>query len=212
MKLIAQVNPDYAGVQYKEDDWEVGRDRICQYQELGQGSFGMVIMHFNLIFTQIWVYVFQQIFNHEIIQQVYSGTIRRDVEETQCAIKTVNENATDKERASFLNEASVMKQFDTHHVVRLLGVVSKGQPTLVIMELMANGDLKVSNFLILLKFKCFTICLYFNKRVICVLIERTMMLERSLLHNHPRSEEFCKLQLKLPMAWPTCPPKNLFIG
>jgi len=27
-------------------------------------------------------------------------------------------------------------------VVKLLGVVSKGQPTLVIMELMANGDLK----------------------------------------------------------------------
>lgn len=32
--------------------------------------------------------------------------------------------------------------FNTHHVVRLLGVVSKGQPTLVVMELMANGDLK----------------------------------------------------------------------
>lgn len=26
--------------------------------------------------------------------------------------------------------------------VRLLGVVSKGQPTLVVMELMAHGDLK----------------------------------------------------------------------
>lgn len=35
-----------------------------------------------------------------------------------------------------------MKAFDTAHVVRLLGVVSQGQPTLVIMELMANGDLK----------------------------------------------------------------------
>lgn len=35
-----------------------------------------------------------------------------------------------------------MKAFDTAHVVRLLGVVSQGQPTLVVMELMANGDLK----------------------------------------------------------------------
>lgn len=35
-----------------------------------------------------------------------------------------------------------MKGFDTAHVVRLLGVVSQGQPTLVVMELMANGDLK----------------------------------------------------------------------
>lgn len=46
------------------------------------------------------------------------------------------------ERMEFLNEASVMKAFDTAHVVRLLGVVSQGQPTLVIMELMSNEDLK----------------------------------------------------------------------
>ena len=32
--------------------------------------------------------------------------------------------------------------FDCNHVVKLRGVVSKGQPTLVVMELMANGDLK----------------------------------------------------------------------
>ncbi|KAK5907658.1 hypothetical protein CesoFtcFv8_005479 [Champsocephalus esox] len=35
-----------------------------------------------------------------------------------------------------------MKAFSCHHVVRLLGVVSKGQPTLVVMELMTHGDLK----------------------------------------------------------------------
>ena len=37
------------------------------------------------------------------------------------------------------------RQFSSNHVVRLLGVVSEGQPTLVIMELMEIGDLK--NFL-----------------------------------------------------------------
>lgn len=36
---------------------------------------------------------------------------------------------------------AVYRQFDTHHVVRLLGVVTKGEP-LVIMELMAKGDLR----------------------------------------------------------------------
>ncbi|GFY37051.1 insulin receptor [Trichonephila inaurata madagascariensis] len=35
-----------------------------------------------------------------------------------------------------------MKAFNCHHVVKLLGVVSKGHPTLVIMELMGKGDLK----------------------------------------------------------------------
>lgn len=119
MKLIASVNPDYAGVHYKQDAWEVPRDKVIQLHELGQGSFGMV----------------------------YEGIIKDvnnegHVEEMRCAIKTVNENATDKERISFLNEASVMKQFDTAFVVRLLGVVSQSQPTFVVMELMANGDLK----------------------------------------------------------------------
>lgn len=58
------------------------------------------------------------------------------------AVKTVNDNATDRERQSFLREAGTMKAFDSHHVVKLLGVVSNGQPTLVIMELMPVGDLK----------------------------------------------------------------------
>ncbi|GAB0095553.1 Insulin-like receptor [Sergentomyia squamirostris] len=117
LKLIATVNPDYVSMQYTPDEWEMSRENISQQKELGQGSFGMV----------------------------YEGTIsskdKKD-ENIKCAIKTVNENATDRERMNFLKEASVMKAFDTHHVVRLLGVVSRGQPTLVIMELMAKGDLK----------------------------------------------------------------------
>uniref|UniRef100_A0A6B2ED02 Tyrosine-protein kinase receptor n=1 Tax=Phlebotomus kandelakii TaxID=1109342 RepID=A0A6B2ED02_9DIPT len=117
LKLIATVNPDYVSMQYTPDEWEMPRDNILQQKELGQGSFGMV----------------------------YEGTItklEKYGENVKCAIKTVNENATDRERMNFLREASVMKAFDTHHVVRLLGVVSRGQPTLVIMELMSKGDLK----------------------------------------------------------------------
>lgn len=117
MKLIASVMPDYVSMQYTPDEWEVPREKIIQLQELGQGSFGMV----------------------------YAGIIKdlnKIGEEIKCAIKTVNENATDRERINFLKEASVMKGFDTHHVVKLLGVCSSGQPTLVVMELMANGDLK----------------------------------------------------------------------
>ena len=37
---------------------------------------------------------------------------------------------------------AVARGCDCNHVVKLLGVVSKGQPTLVIMELMSHGDLK----------------------------------------------------------------------
>lgn len=117
IRMYPEVNPDYAGVQYKVDDWEVERNHIIQLEELGQGSFGMV---YKGILTQL----------------------RGEKCNQPCAIKTVNESATAREKDSFLLEASVMKQFNTHHVVRLLGVVSQGDPTLVIMELMANGDLK----------------------------------------------------------------------
>uniref|UniRef100_A0A665TIL1 Tyrosine-protein kinase receptor n=1 Tax=Echeneis naucrates TaxID=173247 RepID=A0A665TIL1_ECHNA len=102
---------------YEEDEWEVAREKINILRELGQGSFGMV----------------------------YEGIAKDIIKgegETHVAVKTVNESASLRERIEFLNEASVMKAFSCHHVVRLLGVVSKGQPTLVVMELMTHGDLK----------------------------------------------------------------------
>ncbi|XP_078388482.1 insulin-like growth factor 1a receptor [Cetorhinus maximus] len=117
--LYASVNPEYfsAADMYVPDEWEVPREKITMSRELGQGSFGMVY------------------------EGIAKGVVKGDPE-TRVAIKTVNESATMRERIEFLNEASVMKEFNCHHVVRLLGVVSQGQPTLVIMELMTRGDLK----------------------------------------------------------------------
>ncbi|KAH8243532.1 hypothetical protein KR032_008318, partial [Drosophila birchii] len=117
LHMNTEVNPFYASMQYIPDDWEVLRENVIQLASLGQGSFGMVYEGIMKSFT--------------------NGVVDRP-----CAIKTVNENATDRERTNFLSEASVMKEFNTHHVVRLLGVCSRGQPALVVMELMKNGDLK----------------------------------------------------------------------
>nr|XP_034993150.1 insulin receptor-related protein isoform X2 [Zootoca vivipara] len=117
--LYASVNPEYFSTSnmYVPDEWEVAREKITVLRELGQGSFGMV---------------------YEGLAQ----DIEQEGEKTRVALKTVNELATTRERIEFLNEASVMKAFRCHHVVRLLGVVSQGQPALVIMELMTRGDLK----------------------------------------------------------------------
>lgn len=116
LMIIASVNPDYmtAGdVIYVEDEWEVAREKLKLVRELGQGSFGMV----------------------------YEGLLRPG--EIRCAVKMINENASVREKMEFLNEATMMKSFaGAHHVVNLLGVVSRGQPALVVMELMALGDLK----------------------------------------------------------------------
>lgn len=110
------MNPEYMSTSYEPDEWEVPRDKIKLLNELGQGSFGMV----------------------------YQGIVfdLNGIPELDCAVKTVNEGAQVHERNEFLQEASTMKRFDSYHVVKLLGVVSKGQPVYVIMELMSNGDLK----------------------------------------------------------------------
>lgn len=110
------INPDYIPA-YNPDEWEVPRENVKLSRELGGGSFGAV----------------------------YEGTVRGlngADDEIKCAIKTVNMNASPGERYEFLKEASVMKAFKCHHVVKLLGVVSVGQPVYVLMELMSNGDLK----------------------------------------------------------------------
>ncbi|KAK2588363.1 hypothetical protein KPH14_004377 [Odynerus spinipes] len=70
---------------------------------------------------------------------VYRGRLDNSGE---VAIKTISETANEREKNEFLNEASVMKNFSTFHIIRLLGVVSIGNPPFVIMELMENGDLK----------------------------------------------------------------------
>lgn len=120
--LYASVNPEYMTSTdvYIADEWEVPREKIKLVRELGNGSFGMV----------------------------YEGEAEDlcpEMPHCRVAVKTVSENASIRDRVEFLQEASVMKEFSSNHVVKLLGVVSEGQPTLVIMELMERGDLK--NFL-----------------------------------------------------------------
>lgn len=81
---------------YVPDEWEVPREQISIIRELGQGSFGMVY--------------------EGLAQGLGAGE-----EPTPVALKTVNELASPRERIEFLKEASVMKAFKCHHVVRVTG-------------------------------------------------------------------------------------------
>ncbi|XP_071965783.1 insulin-like peptide receptor isoform X2 [Antedon mediterranea] len=117
--LYASVNPEYLSTadMYVPDASEFPRDQLEIIHELGKGSFGMVYQG--------------------LAKNIIDGEKVSDV-----AVKSVQANASMRDRIEFLNEASVMKAITTHHIVKLLGVVSKGQPTYVIMEYMAQGDLK----------------------------------------------------------------------
>ena len=98
---ILVVTPHFLSV-YIPDEWEVPREQISIIRELGQGSFGMVY--------------------EGLAQGLEVGE-----EPTPVALKTVNELASPRERIEFLKEASVMKAFKCHHVVRKGKVQCQGQ-------------------------------------------------------------------------------------
>lgn len=110
--LYASVNPDYEHCD--PDEWEVDKKNLLIGQQIGTGSFGLV----------------------------YKGQLITEEGVVNCAVKTVPPTSTAKQRIDFLREATYMKQFNTFHVVRLMGVVSSSTPVYVIMEYMENGDLK----------------------------------------------------------------------
>lgn len=110
--LITSVNPEYCGIAF-DDEWELARDQIKIIKELKRGNFGIVC----------------------------EGVLSPD--NLTVAVKRVIDTASTRDVMTFLNEALVMKKFtNCHHIVKLIGVVSKDYPQLVVMEMMVKGDLK----------------------------------------------------------------------
>ena len=84
--------------QSNDKKWEIPRSQVRAFSILGEGCFG----------------------------QVFKGEVENipgnDEGPTVVAIKTLKNNATDKDKRDLLNELSVMKMMETHpNVVRLLG-------------------------------------------------------------------------------------------
>jgi len=61
--------------------------------------------------------------------------------DVEVAVKTLNTNASDKDKLRFLQEAAIMCQFDHQNVIKLHGVVTEA-PTMIVLEYVAHGDLK----------------------------------------------------------------------
>jgi len=62
----------------------------------------------------------------------------------QVAVKSLNKEATEKDKLRFIQEAAIMSQFDHKNVVKLYGVIRE-PPTMIVLEYMSRGDLR--NFL-----------------------------------------------------------------
>uniref|UniRef100_A0AC35UAI5 Receptor protein-tyrosine kinase n=1 Tax=Rhabditophanes sp. KR3021 TaxID=114890 RepID=A0AC35UAI5_9BILA len=114
-------NPEYLSQYdvYQIDEWELKREDIVLGDKIGSGTFGEVM----------------KAFANNIISHCGSKF-------GHCAVKTVRTDASPSERLHFLFEASIMKGFSAPFIVKLYGVVSEGQPVLVVMELMGKGNLR----------------------------------------------------------------------
>ena len=64
-----------------------------------------------------------------------------DQREKEVAIKTLKNGSGPEARQDFLNEASIMGQFDHPNVIRLEAVVTKSLPLMIITEYVENGSL-----------------------------------------------------------------------
>ncbi|XP_042907549.1 tyrosine kinase receptor Cad96Ca [Parasteatoda tepidariorum] len=100
------------------DKWEFQRHRLQFIGILGEGCFG-----------QVWKCLAQDIGPRQ--------------ETATVAVKTLKENATEKEKKDLLSELEVMKLLEPHpNVVTLLGCCSDKDPILVIMEFVSRGKLQ----------------------------------------------------------------------
>ncbi|XP_013144964.1 PREDICTED: tyrosine kinase receptor Cad96Ca isoform X1 [Papilio polytes] len=100
------------------DEWEFPRHRLKIFNILGEGAFG-----------QVW--------------RAQATDIDGQKGEQTVAVKTLKENASEKEKSDLLQELIVMKNLGTHpNVVRLIGCCTEKEPTLVIMEYVSLGKLQ----------------------------------------------------------------------
>lgn len=78
------------------------------------------------------------------MHQVFQGIVK-DIEgpgsKSPIAIKTLRKGASAQEKNEFIQEAKLMSHFQHKHVLRLLGVCLDTDPPLLLLELMAGGDL-----------------------------------------------------------------------
>ncbi|CAH0725275.1 unnamed protein product, partial [Brenthis ino] len=100
------------------DEWEFPRHRIRIFNIVGEGAFG-----------QVW--------------RAQAIDIDGKKGEQTVAVKTLKENASEKEKTDLIQELTVMKNLGNHpNVVRLIGCCTEKEPTFVIMEFVSLGKLQ----------------------------------------------------------------------
>ena len=98
---------------------ELPRESVTIVKEIGKGNFGIVAK-----------------------AQFAERRGRMILPAYLVAIKQLHQTASTEARNEILGEAAVMAQFEHENVLRLVGVVTRGDPILVVMEFMEHGALQ----------------------------------------------------------------------
>ncbi|XP_048752685.2 atrial natriuretic peptide receptor 2-like isoform X2 [Ostrea edulis] len=114
MKELGLLPNDFAKC-FTLDEWEMPRDKVVLNRKLGEGAFGTVYGGEAYQDNELWVAV---------------------------AVKTLKIGSRVEEKIDFLSEAEIMKRFHHPNIVQLLGVCTRGEPFMAIMEFHLYGDLK----------------------------------------------------------------------
>ncbi|KAM7305515.1 tyrosine kinase receptor Cad96Ca [Ixodes scapularis] len=116
--LSNRYEPDFLSSLSEHNKWEFPRHHLRFIGILGEGCFG-----------QVW--------------KCEAMNITGSEEPVIVAVKTLKENATEKEKKDLLSELGVMKLINPHpNVVTLLGSCTDRDPLFVIMEFVPYGKLQ----------------------------------------------------------------------
>lgn len=96
---------------------ELNRVRITMLEKLGEGAFGLV-------------------------QKGLYNPNSSVIPEFPVAVKTLHEGYSSDERTELLKEATITAQFEHENVVGLIGVVTSGDPLLLVLQFCEKGALK----------------------------------------------------------------------
>ena len=97
--------------------WELPRDRLTLGRKLGAGEFGEVF-------------------------EGYARNVRGVKTRFKVAVKTLKPGSSERDRNSFLGEASLMRRFKHANVISLIGVCTAEEPVYIVLEYMTHGDLR----------------------------------------------------------------------
>ncbi|XP_003384571.3 PREDICTED: uncharacterized protein LOC100631392 [Amphimedon queenslandica] len=106
----------------------------------------------ELIYKQFTSYKFREILHSQIVITDHLGSgqfgsVNKGVWESptgpvDVAIKTLNNNTSEDEKVKFLQEAAIMGQFHHPNIVKLHGMVTVGEPMMIVLELIPHGDMR----------------------------------------------------------------------